>query len=221
MRHKPSELAGLAAPEWSLEKTCPDIAFFGSNAYPGPQNLMLPTSGGTMEWGAKTSGRIGGRQRIQRASPLFDSVRGWHFYKCPRHHRIKLGAAHFIFPWPQFEAARRATWHARSEGLPQLKSLISLPPWAWFGRRGSPGIDSAESCRNSYAVGLVLRAAEVCRGHLFVIALGTTEAFFGLRGVGERPACRTLMACRNNSGGAHLTSPSLLALPQALPRCTA
>ena len=32
-------------------------------------------------------------------------------YKCPRHHRTKNCEALFFFPRPQFEAARRATWH--------------------------------------------------------------------------------------------------------------
>ena len=99
-------------------------------------------------------------------------------YKCPRHHRTKNCESRFIFPAAQLEAASRATWHARGKGLPQLKSLISLPPWARFGRRGAPGIDSAESCRNNCAVGVVRRASEVCRGCFFVFAHSVKEADF-------------------------------------------
>ena len=99
-------------------------------------------------------------------------------YKCPHHLRTEIGAEHFLFSGSQFAAARRAAWRARSKGLPQLKFLISLPPSVWFGRRGCSGIDSAESCRNSYAVGVLRRAVQVRQGHLFSIARDVIEAFF-------------------------------------------
>ena len=90
----------------------------------------------------------------------------------------KLAQHSFFSPRRSRPPACRATWHTFAKGLPQLKFVISLPPSAWFGRRGAPGIDSAESCRNNCAVGVVRRASEVCRGCFFVFAHSVKEADF-------------------------------------------
>ena len=92
--------------------------------------------------------------------------------------RTKNCESRFIFPAAQLAAARRATLHTCAKVPPQLKFVISLPPSAWFGRRGAPGIDSAKSARNSYVILVFRRAAEVRRGCFFGFLQSVTEAFF-------------------------------------------
>ena len=92
--------------------------------------------------------------------------------------RTKNCVALFIFPRPQFEAARRATWHASAEGVPQLKSLISLPPSAWFGRRRAPGIDSVESRAKIHAAKVDRRAHGNPPSCFSSNLRGGTKAFF-------------------------------------------
>ena len=103
---------------------------------------------------------------------------------CPRHHRTKNCEALFIFPTAQLAAARRAKWHTSADGLPQLKFVISrLPPSAWFGRRGAPGIDSAESRSRSYAEQVARRPAEDAPAFCVAIIHAVTEAEFQSRPV--------------------------------------
>ena len=104
-------------------------------------------------------------------------------YKCPRHHRTKNCELLFIFPAAQLAAACRAIWYTYAKVLPQLKFVISLPPSAWFGRRGAPGIDSAESRSRSYAEQVARRPAEDAPAFCVAIIHAVTEAEFQSRPV--------------------------------------
>ena len=121
-------------------------------------------------------------------------------YKCPHHLRTEIGAEHFLFSWSQFAAARRAAWHARSKGLPQLKFLISLPPSAWFGRRGCSGIDSAASGSKSYAEKVARPAVDNATSRCFLIRHVGTEANFRSRRLFVWTAVSGRLTGSRNSG---------------------